>query len=120
MTLSSVPESNKVFGLYDDIEMRAYGEACAAAAVAAEREAMRSRPLYTNIATDAARYEWLREWLVKHGLLKALFCQPEAGMKAGDYWILRRPAVLDGDSCIGYGKSEEEAIDAAIRARSGA
>jgi hypothetical protein len=62
------------------------------------------------------RYGMLRDWLVRHGLLHALFCQPEAGMPAGDFWILRKPYMVSGDGCEGYGKTEDEAIDNALDA----
>lgn len=78
------------------------------------------RALYTappDVQRDAERLHWLREWLVRHGLLHALFCQPEAGMKAGDFWVLRKPYIVNGDGCEGYGKTEDEAIDAAMAAK---
>lgn len=78
-------------------------------------------PLYAaappDAQRDAERLHWLREWLVRHGLLHALFCQPEAGMKAGDFWVLRKPYIVNGDGCEGYGKTEDEAIDAAMAAK---
>lgn len=64
----------------------------------------------------AERYLVLVAYLTRHQLLRAEFCQPEAGMKAGDYWVLRSPAIIDGSSCLGYGKSEDAAIDAAMKA----
>lgn len=70
----------------------------------AERDARRA---------DVERWQFTREWLVRHGLLTALQCQPEAGMKVGYYWVLHAPAIINGGSCDGYGKTEEEAIDAA-------
>lgn len=70
---------------------------------------------------DAARGRWLREWLVRRGLLIAQRCTPDKGAEFGNYWILRRPAVIDGNMPEGHGKTEEEAIDAArARAAEGA
>ena len=38
-------------------------------------------------------------------------------MKAGDFWVLRKPYIVNGDGCEGYGKTEDEAIDAAMAAK---
>lgn len=66
-------------------------------------------------AARHARYEWLIDWLEKQSLLQVLFCQPPK-QPVGHYWVLRTPATINGDSCEGFGKSEEEAIDAAMSA----
>ena len=97
-----------------------YGERCARAALRAVGAGEALPPAITaaidGVAKDAARGRWLREWLVRRGLLVAQRCTPEKGAELGAYWILRRPAVIDGGMPEGHGKTEEEAIDAA-RAR---
>lgn len=53
---------------------------------------------------------------MRHGLLRAQFCKPPDA-PAGDYWVLHSPSVIDGGSCEGFGKTEEEAIDAEMAAQ---
>ena len=68
------------------------------------------------LKADADRYHWLRDWLAFEGLLWCHFCKPPDA-PVGNYWVLRKPAMVNGSSCEGYGKTEEEAIDAAIAER---
>ena len=65
---------------------------------------------------DAARYVWLRDWLVRTGLLNYMQCQPDAHTKVGAYWVLRTPAVINGSPCEGFGTTADAAIDAALAA----
>ncbi len=65
---------------------------------------------------DAGRYWWLLNWLVKTGLLSWERCRIDSPASYGDWWILRKPAVIDGSSLIGYGQTEDAAIDAAMDA----
>jgi len=63
----------------------------------------------------AERGRWLIEWLTQQGLLHALFCQPDGrNAPTGDYWVLQRAAMV-GSGCEGYGKTEEQAIDKAMK-----
>jgi hypothetical protein len=64
---------------------------------------------------DAERYLWLLNWLVKTGLLRCERCRIDSPASYGDWWILRKPAVIDGSSLIGYGKTEDAAVDAAMQ-----
>lgn len=66
-----------------------------------------------RLRADAERGRWLTEWLMEHGLLRAEFCKPGPGAECADWWILQKPYMVDRQSCEGYGKTEEEAIDAA-------
>ncbi len=63
---------------------------------------------------DAERYRWLLKWLVWRGLLSLERCRIDTPESYGDWWILRKPKVIDGSSLIGYGKTEDGAIDAAM------
>jgi len=73
-----------------------------------ERDALRA---------DAERYRLLRKWLEFEGLLWCSFCKPPDA-PIGVYWVLRTPALVKIDSCVGYGQSEEAAIDAAMKEQS--
>jgi hypothetical protein len=64
---------------------------------------------------DAERYRWLRAWLERNEQLLCVDCQPTAGAKVGPYWVFRRAYMVDGTCLEGYGKTEEEAIDAAMK-----
>jgi len=66
---------------------------------------------------DAERGRWLVGWLMENGLLHALRCRPAADAPTGDYWVLQRPAILDGDNCEGYGMTKDAAIDAAMESK---
>ena len=63
---------------------------------------------------DAERYWWLLNWLVKTGLLTWERCRIDTPESFRDWWILRKPKVIDGSSLIGYGETEDAAIDAAM------
>ena len=63
---------------------------------------------------DAERYWRLLNWLVKPGLLTLERCRIDSPASYGDWWILRKPKVIDGSSLLGYGKTEDAAIDAAM------
>jgi len=64
---------------------------------------------------DAERYRWLLNWLVRTGLLTAQRCRIDAPETYGDWYILKKPYVVDGTALVGYGKTEDAAIDAALR-----
>jgi hypothetical protein len=67
---------------------------------------------------DAERYRRLLNWLVKTGLLSRERCRIDTPESLGDWWILRKPKVIDGSALIGYGKTEDAAIDAAMENKS--
>jgi len=71
-------------------------------------------PIDLAMEKDAERGRWLIEWLKRQGLLHALFCRPAADALTGDYWILQDAAMISSGSCEGYGKTEDDAIDAAM------
>ena len=64
---------------------------------------------------DAERYRRLLKWLIVTGLLSRERCRIDSPASYGDWWILRKPKVIDGSSLIGYGKTEDAAIDAAMQ-----
>ena len=64
---------------------------------------------------DAERYNWLLNWLVRTGLLTAQRCRIDAPETYGDWYILKKPYVVDGTALVGYGKTEDAAIDAAMQ-----
>jgi hypothetical protein len=64
---------------------------------------------------DAERYRWLLNWLVRTGLLTAQRCRIDAPETYGDWYILKKPYVVDGTALVGYGKTEDAAIDAAMK-----
>ncbi len=64
---------------------------------------------------DAERYRWLIRWLQQHGLLIRQFCQPSAFEKVANWWVLKEPALIKGDSRVGYGDTQEKTINAAMR-----
>ena len=64
---------------------------------------------------DAERYRWLLNWLVRTGLLTAQRCRIDAPETYGDWYILKKPYVVDGTALVGYGKTEDAAIDDALR-----
>ena len=68
------------------------------------------------LRADAERGRKLVDWLARYGLLKAEFCTPDIGTICGDWWLLHKPYMIDGDGCEGYGKTEIQAIDAALQA----
>ena len=70
----------------------------------AENEALRR---------DAERYRWLLKWLVWRGLLSLERCRIDSPASYGDWWILRKPKVIEAGA-VGYGKTEDAAIDAAM------
>ena len=61
-----------------------------------------------------ARYHKLKTWLYRQCLLSLERCRIDSPASYGDWWILRKPKVIDGSSLIGYGKTEDAAIDAAM------
>ena len=73
-------------------------------------------PRLRDLRRDAERYRWLLIWLVKNGLLTWERCRIDSPASYGHWWILRKPKVIDGSSLIGYGKTEDAAIDAAMEA----
>jgi uncharacterized small protein (DUF1192 family) len=68
-----------------------------------------------QLRDDAERYRWLVQWMHQHGLLREHFCQPSAFEKVANWWVLKEPAMIKGDSCVGYGDTSEKAINAAMR-----
>ena len=80
-------------------------------ALRAERDALRAD--VDNRRQDWERWVWLRDWLVRYGLLHYEECQPEAKMQCGRYWIFRKPAVIDGTHVEGWATTADAAIDAA-------
>ena len=68
------------------------------------------------LRADAARGRKLADWLQRCGLLRTEFCTPGIGASCGDWWVLHKPYMIDGNGCEGYGKTEIEAIDAAMQA----
>jgi hypothetical protein len=64
---------------------------------------------------DAERYNWLLNWLIRTGLLTAQRCRIDAPETYGDWYILKKPYVVDGTALVGYGKTEDAAIDAAMQ-----
>lgn len=71
------------------------------------------------LRADAERGRKLVDWLERYGLLKAEFCAPGIGAGCGNWWVLHKPYMIDGNGCEGYGKTEREAIDAALQASEG-
>ena len=67
-----------------------------------------------RLREDSERYWWLRDWLVRTGLLTAQHCRIDAPETLGDWWILRQ-AYTVGGALAGYGKTEDAAIDAALK-----
>lgn len=63
---------------------------------------------------DSRRYRGLLSWLQAQNLLTAKFCKPVADVPCEDWWVLQTPAMINGSSCEGHGKTEDAAIDAAI------
>jgi hypothetical protein len=68
-----------------------------------------------ELRADAERYSWIVQWLHRSGLLMEHFCQPSASEKVANWWVLKEPAMIKGDSCIGYSITPDGAIDAAMR-----
>ena len=71
-------------------------------------------PRLRELRRNAERYRWLLNWLVWRGLLSIERCRIDSPASYGDWWILRKPKVIDGSSLIGCGKTEDAAIDAAM------
>lgn len=88
--------------MHDDAAMLAYATK-AVAAQATEVEALRA---------DAERGRFMIAWAERNGLIDAQFCQPP-GAPSGDYYILRGVAIINGNDCAGFGKTPQEAVDAA-------
>ena len=63
---------------------------------------------------DAERYRRLLKWLIVTGLLSRERCRIDSPASYRDWWILQKPKVIDGSSLIGYGETEDAAIDAAM------
>jgi hypothetical protein len=70
-------------------------------------------PRLRDLRGDAERYWWLLNWLVKTGLLTWERCRIDSPASYGDWWILRKPKVIEA-GFVGYGKTEDAAIDAAM------
>jgi alanine racemase len=62
---------------------------------------------------DAERYRRLLKWLVKTGLLSRERCRIDSPASYGDWWVLRKPHGV-GVLVLGYGQTEDAAIDAAM------
>lgn len=66
--------------------------------------------------TDSERLHWLMEWMALNGLL-IYHESATIGNKNGPCWVLRRPAVIAGDSVDGHdGRTAMGAIDSAMSA----
>jgi hypothetical protein len=63
---------------------------------------------------DAERYRRLLNWLVKTGLLSRERCRIDSPASFGDWWVLRKPHGV-GVLVLGYGQTEDAAIDAAMQ-----
>jgi hypothetical protein len=72
-------------------------------------------PRLRDLRRDAERYRRLLKWLIVTGLLTRERCRIDSPASYGDWWILRKPKVIDGSSLIGYGETEDAAIDAAMQ-----
>lgn len=90
---------------YTADQMRTHREEYAAARVA---------EVAGQMAEDSRRYHGLVDWLQRVGLLTCVRCQPEAGAPVGDWWVFRRPFLIDGSSPESYAKDEDSAIDTAL------
>lgn len=64
-------------------------------------------------AEERSRYTALVDWLQDVGLLKVEHCQIDKPETLGDWWVLRKPYLIGQH--VSYGKTEDEAIAAAIR-----
>lgn len=64
---------------------------------------------------DAERYKWVLNWLWRYGLLSREKTRIDTPESYGDWFVLRKPRIIDGGSLIGYGKTEDAAIDAAMK-----
>ena len=82
------------------------------------------RPLYTAppaaapdnveaLRLNDARYRRLLKWLVKTGLLSRERCRIDSPASYGDWWVLRKPHGV-GVLVLGYGQTEDAAINAAM------
>ena len=70
----------------------------------AENEALRR---------DAEQYRRLLKWLIVTGLLSRERCRIDSPASYGDWWVLRKPHGV-GVLVLGYGQTEDAAIDAAM------
>ena len=69
-------------------------------------------------AMDAKRGRWLLNWLKQVGLLQCEFGQMGAGEKPSNWWLLYPPYGANKTvPFAGCGKSDAEAIDAAMSAQ---
>jgi len=67
--------------------------------------------------SDAERGRFLIEWLKRYGLLQAEFGQMGVGEKPENWWLLHAPWGIDKTRpFFGHGKTQEQAIDAAMLA----
>jgi hypothetical protein len=62
---------------------------------------------------DAERYRRLLKWLIVTGLLSRERCRIDSPASYGDWWVLRKPHGV-GVLVLGYGQTEDAAIDAAM------
>jgi hypothetical protein len=70
-------------------------------------------PRLRDLRRDAERYRRLLKWLIVTGLLTRERCRIDSPASYGDWWILRKPKVIEA-GFVGYGKTEDAAIDAAM------
>lgn len=70
-----------------------------------------------ELQAKADLYEHLVDWLTQQGLLHAQFCRPNQKEETADWWILRKVYAVSGDGCVGYGKSQEQAIENAFKGK---
>ena len=95
-------------------EVLLHGDCTERPAIEALRAALAAPDDIEALRRDAERYRWLLDWLVETALLTAQRCRIDAPETYGDWYILRKPYVIDGSVLVGYGKTEDAAIDAAM------
>lgn len=69
--------------------------------------------LAAEVAAERERYDALVDWLKANGLLRCEHCQIDTPETLGYWWVLRKPYLIGQH--VSYGKTEDEAIAAAIR-----
>ena len=82
-----------------------------------ERSDAAKRPLDRRVGhTDSERLHWLMEWMTINGLL--IYHEwATIGDEHGPCWVLRKPAIVAGDSVEGHDqRTAMGAIDAAMSA----
>jgi hypothetical protein len=70
-------------------------------------------PRLRDLRWDAERYRRLLKWLIVTGLLSRERCRIDSPASFGDWWVLRKPHGV-GVLVLGYGQTEDAAINAAM------